>query len=385
MVVNIINKSVPYFLIVLGVVYSPVRWFRRLSFSINKLNKILVVAPYHGIGNLVLLISILKALKKNLPNTKVSVLVGSKVAVELFSQQPYLDEVITFDVKKPNLLKGIQFFRDIILPKRFDLSISTYLGDYFYFSVWPFFAEIPYRIGTYREDQGYFPTNFINTWVMQMDYQKHETEQYLDLIRLLGLNVEKNAPELFVSKVETDFVERYLVEKGINHNELILGVHPGSSHDCSWKRWPLERFLEVTNKFSNIYEAKVLWFVGPAEQDIRRELACLNKKHIIVERLTLKQVVALIGRCQIFLSNDSGLMHIAAAMKVPVVSIFGPTLFERNRPYGDNNILLRKDLPCSPCFKFKPIQCEERKCLDSIKSEEVFQALERQVSCVKTK
>jgi lipopolysaccharide heptosyltransferase II len=335
------------------------------------------MAPYHGIGNLVLLIPMLKVLKKKLPNANISVLLGSKVAVELFSEQLFLDEMITFDAKKTNLFGGIQFFFRKIRPEKFDLSIFTYLGDYFYFSIWPFIAEIPYRIGTYRRDQEYFPTNFVNTWATRMENKKHETQQYLDLLRFLGLRPKETTPELLVSKIESDFVDRYLIGRGIDHNNLILGVHPGSGHIWSWKRWPLDRFVAVANRFSNIYNAKTIFFIGPDEKDIKKALFNINNRHTVIEHLSLKRVIAIIKRCNIFLSNDSGLMHIAAAMKVPVVAIFGPTLYERNRPYGDNNVFLRKNLPCSPCYKFQEIQCEERKCLNTITSEEVFQALEK--------
>lgn len=374
---NIVNKCLPYFLVVAGTIYYPIGWFRRRTFRIERVGKILVMAPYHGIGNLVLLIPMLKVLKKNLPNVKVSVLLGSKVAVELFFEQPFLDEVITFDAKKTNLFGGMEFFFRKIRPKKFDLSISTYLGDYFYFSVWPFIAGIPHRIGTYREDQRYLPTNFINTWVTRMEIQKHETRQYVDLLHFLGLKSENTAPELLVSKIEADFADKYLTVNGIDRNDFILGVHPGSGNKWRWKRWPLSRFLAVADRFSSIYDAKAIFFIGPDDNDIRKDLSGINSRHIIIENLPLKKVIALINRCNIFLSNDSGLMHIAAAMKVPVVAIFGPTLHERNRPYGDNNIIVRKNLPCSPCFKFFDIQCEKKECLNSIKSEEVFKILKK--------
>jgi lipopolysaccharide heptosyltransferase II len=380
---KIINRLLPYVLVAAGIIYSPIRWLRKRTFRIDKVDKILVMAPYPGIGNLVLLIPMLKVLKKNLPSAKVCVLLGSKKAVELFSGQSFLDEVIIFDPKKKNLFGGIHFFFKRIRTEKFHLSIFTYLGDYFYFSVWPFVAGIPYRIGTYAEGQGYFSTNFINTWVARMQNQKHETQQYLDLLQFLGLRYEKTNPELFVSKIDTDFAERYFIEKGIDNNDLILGVHPGSEYKWSWKRWPLDRFVDVTDRFSETYKAKVLFFIGPDEKDIRQALLHLNNNHIIiVENLSLKRVIAIIKRCNIFLSNDSGLMHIATAMKVPVVAVFGPTLYERNRPYGDNNIILRKNLPCSPCFKFQDIQCKERECLNLITSEEVFQALEKQLKAL---
>ncbi|PIV63342.1 MAG: hypothetical protein COS11_07960, partial [bacterium (Candidatus Ratteibacteria) CG01_land_8_20_14_3_00_40_19] len=127
------------------------------------------------------------------------------------------------------------------------------------------------------------------------------------------------------------------------------------------------------------YNAQVIIFGGKQEISLAERVASLMKKNPIIAagKTTLGETAALIERCNLFITNDSGLMHIACAVKTPVVAIFGPTDYRKTGPYSINSAIIRKNLPCSPCYQRGKVKCKELDCFKLITVEEVLEAAER--------
>ena len=161
----------------------------------------------------------------------------------------------------------------------------------------------------------------------------------------------------------------------ISKKTLIVGFHPGSFPDMKYKRWAPEKYAELGNFLCEKFNASIMIFGSSEEQDISEKILKLMRYPPIITtgKTTLRQAAAIIEKCDLFVSNDTGLMHIAAALNVPTIGIFGPTDPRKNSPRGKNTTFIWKNFPCSPCYNTeKAIKCKEAKCLNSISVEEVL-------------
>jgi len=148
-----------------------------------------------------------------------------------------------------------------------------------------------------------------------------------------------------------------------------------------WKQWPLERYRELIERIlEERIEARVVLFGSPAEKEMIEELAggLGSRVTVAAGQTTVKQVAALIEKCNMLVCNDSGLMHVAVAVGTPVVAIYGPTDIRRTAPLGAEHTVIRHELPCSPCFRLEGDEqihlCPHHDCLMTITTDEVFQA-----------
>jgi heptosyltransferase-2 len=151
-----------------------------------------------------------------------------------------------------------------------------------------------------------------------------------------------------------------------------------------WKQWPLERFRELIERIIlEMPTARLVLFGSATEAGMAAELGrgLGSKVMLAAGRTTIKQVAALIERCDMLICNDSGLMHVAVAVGTPVVAIYGPTDINRTAPLGSQHTIIRRQLPCSPCFKLEGDMqvhlCPHHDCLMSITTEEVLAAVRR--------
>jgi len=183
-----------------------------------------------------------------------------------------------------------------------------------------FFAGIPRRIG-YNRKLGILLTDKLEH-TKQLG-QRHEVEYNLDLIRLLG--IEPQTKELFMPLQEKAecWVNELFSSLGIHDSEKLLAIHPGAS--CPSKLWPAERFAETADRLSQGYGFKTLIISGPHDigiaQSVSRNMRTPSVN--LAGRTSLSHLASLLKRCRLFISNDSGPVHIASAVGTPVVSIFG--------------------------------------------------------------
>jgi len=150
-----------------------------------------------------------------------------------------------------------------------------------------------------------------------------------------------------LSDQEIQFGETYLKEQNLYPGKTLVGIHPGSSteHMMIHKRWPSARFSELTDNLEN-HNAKVLIFGGPEEEELMEQVkqSC-SSSPLIIKGLTIRETASVIRQCSLFISNDSGLMHIAVSMNVKTIGIFGPTDHVRTAPYGKRHKVVRKGEP----------------------------------------
>lgn len=287
----------------------------------------------------------LMAVRASFPTAEITVLANPLVS-QLFACHPAVDRVISFDrqgqhsgvtgrLRLACRLRREHFDLAVILPNSFDSALV------------PWLAGIPQRLGKASDGRSLLLTGRYIEPVRQQPL--HEVQYYLELLRHFGISGPECEPCLCTTGQEDDWVAALLAERGIGDGPLI-GINAGASFGSA-KRWYPERFAEVAQQLSAEWNAQVVLFGGPDEQPLVAEIErglqgqCLN----LAGKTTVRELMALIKRCNLLVTNDSGPMHIAAAFGVPLVAIFGPTDHVGTAPYTEKAVVVRTETSCAPC------------------------------------
>ncbi len=329
-----------------GLLYAPWKVWRRFDWIHSPPKKVLVLASHSGVGNTILLLPMLSALRARWPALRLSVLVRSAASADLLRSQPCVNEVLHLPLGKDiSFREEMRLLRKQWADKSFDCAISTFLEPHEENAVRALLSGAKYRISFNRDI-----FRALDTLSLKEIPGGHEIDNHLLIARQLSAG-ERSAPELVVPQASQLTAERILREQGWEDRPRV-GVHPGSDATTAAKRWDLNHFIEVAQAVRRTQpEIQFLFFFGPHEKDLREKFRQKETPGLqAVGELPLMDTAALIKSCHAFLANDSGLMHMAAAVGVPTVAIFGPTIASKNAPVGDRHSVIREALPCSPCY-----------------------------------
>ena len=335
-----------------------------------------------GMGNAILYTPVINSLVSNYPNATIDLILSNFSAKCLLDGYPGIRNIIYWPKKETSFFNVIKML--IILRKeKYDLFIGSFLDKSIKVSVFAFLLNIPVRVGFSNKWWEIFYTHKI-----QIQEQKHEVEYNLDLLRAISVNKISKNMSLFLNNNEKQYADEYIQNNNLNTVEYIVGFHPGSGTDIgnNIKRWPIDKFIEVANELTKTLNSSVLLFGGKDEINLA-EIMISNmdlKPLSLTGNTDIRQTAALIAKCDLFITNDSGLMHIAAAQNVPVIAIFGPTLAWKNYPWQVKNKIIKSNLLCSPCYNFKVIKCESIRCLKEIKSSDVLNAIKELITEIST-
>ena len=201
---------------------------------------------------------------------------------------------------------------------------------------------------------------------------------YLEICRWLGLEVPPNPrPSLFIGADLRRRGDTLLAKYGIGESDFVIGVTPGASFGSS-KCWPAEHFAELAELVQSRFQAKIILFCGPGEDEVSREILGRTKADIIDARsggFDLEVLKPLVKRCNLFITNDTGPRHYAVAFDVPIVVLMGSTDPRYTDANTEQTIVVRKDLDCSPCHK--KVCPRQHECMTEIRPAEVLAAAER--------
>jgi heptosyltransferase-2 len=204
----------------------------------------------------------------------------------------------------------------------------------------------------------------------------HVVDLYLECLRPLGIDVPRDRPRLSLSEDDLKFREEFSREHQLSGPRPLVGLHPGARWPS--KRWPAERFARLGRELRERSNAKILVFGGPEEKDLAYWVADeIGQPAQLALNLSLGQLMALIGGCDLFVTNDSGPMHLGTALGVPVVAIFGPTHPMLGFwPLGEEDTILTAGLSCSPCSLHGERGCPRKnwRCLEGIHVKDVLRA-----------
>lgn len=334
----------------------------------------IVVRMPNWLGDLVMATPVLAELKAKWPQAKITAMCQSNVA-GLLKNDPNVDEIFSF--KRPSGWLRRDEHRDIIRTLRhgnFDLGI---LLTHSFSSAWWFWrAGIPKRVGYlghYRKilltDAVPYPKNIES---------QHLVLTYKMLLKSIGISpAEESSPTLYVSPEEHKNAQDLLKQYGVEFGDVLVGINPGAAYGSA-KCWLPERFKEVAEKLLCYPNVKIIFFGDAAGASLVNEICAGMPDRVInlAAKTNLRQLIALIQMCHVFLTNDSGPMHIAAALGTPLLALFGSTSDVKTGPYN-NGTVIHKHVECSPCYQRTcPI---DFRCMRSISAAEVIQHLEKMV------
>ncbi len=203
------------------------------------------------------------------------------------------------------------------------------------------------------------------------DGSVHIIDHFLKSLDALDISYANKIPKVFLHDEDICFGNDFIRERIVDPRKILVVLHPGSG--SRQKCWPVERFAALINRLNREMQAHVFLVSGPADGEIVEELkAKVKGKFFLIDRLSLPKLAAIIEQCDLFIGNDSGITHLAAAMGVRTVAIFGPTDPKMWGPRGERVKILYKKAYCSPCLAEKRRNCSPQTCLENIKIEDVL-------------
>ena len=322
---------------------------------LEDIKKMLIIRT-DGIGDVLNSTPAISALRRTYQNAHISIVVKPHGA-EIVSLNPEIDEIIVYDpaINHKSWIDKIRFFKRL-RSENYDTAIVLHNSSMSNFMAYVCGAKI--RVGRKSEQKRFSHT--LTRWVSHFDPKgtKHEIDRNIDIVNLLNVENGSHQLKFFLSDDERQYAEDFLRLNGLldeykAKNSLfhLVGVHPGgSSYD---KLWSPENFAEIVNKLIGDFNARVILFSGPNEDELVQSIMKNVNYPLVLASNRLRQFAALVEKCSLFLCNDSGPMHIAAALNIPTVAIFGSTDHIRWRPYNKNAKIVRKDMDCWPCSAHK--------------------------------
>lgn len=335
----------------------------------------IVVRGPNWLGDAVMCEPALSQVRTLFPQADITLLVKPGIA-DLLAQHPAVNRTLVYDDRGRHAgLVGKWTLAGVLRRHRFDLAIL--FQNAFEAALISFLAGIPRRFGYATDGRTLLLTDPVT--VPPRTAQRHQVEYYWDLLKPLGGHGPAPAPRLFVTPDESALIAGRLADAGIGPSDLVIGVNPGSTYGHA-KRWLPDRYAEVVNRVVKDAQSRSGARVGVAilgakgEEPLGKTIADQIKTRTVVcsGQTTVRELMALVKRCQLFLTNDTGPMHVAAAFQVPLVAVFGPTDWQTTSPFGVDAKLVRQPVSCAPCLLREcPI---DHRCMTGVTVEQVYAA-----------
>jgi heptosyltransferase-2 len=338
----------------------------------EEIHRILIRAA-NWVGDAVMSTPMIRAVRRDFPRTEVHILAKPWVA-PVFEHSPDVDRIIPYDARGRHAsVRGILRLCGELRAVGFDLAVLV--QNAFEAALIARLSGIPRRLGYDTDGRALLLTHPVP--MTRRLKRRHQIDYYLGILEGAGLGTAGRETTLVVSASERVRAARILKKAGAACTDGIIGLNPGAAFGGA-KRWPPERFAELGRRLrSRCAPRPVVIFGGPGEaalgHAIRREIGggCIN----LAGRTTLREAIALIDRCRLFITNDSGLMHVADALKIPLIAVFGPTNHTTTSPSAPLSRVVREPMPCSPCMKPEcPIDApkEHHRCMRAVTVERVW-------------
>jgi heptosyltransferase-2 len=300
--------------------------------DLSQCKKILVVRT-DEIGDVVLTSPLLRELRRNAPGASITLVVKPEVR-NLVELCPYVDEILTYDWRTSGRhwlfqrhLRAFRLARTSLWNRRFDCAlIPRFDTDYYYATLIAYMSGARRRISyselvSERKAELNLGYDSLLSDAMRGQANKHEIELAFDVLRTLGGKVVDRSLEVWLNDDDKAHADAIIAQSGHFEQRRLIALGLGAG--APYKMWPLENFIGLGKWLARIEDAQLLLVGGPQERVLGREFAAKTGGKVLdcCGQLTLRQTAALLGRCSLYIGNDTGVMHLAAAQKVPVVEI----------------------------------------------------------------
>ncbi len=308
------------------------------------LNKILI-RGVNWIGDAVMTLPAVASVRAAYPGAHLSILAKPPVA-DIYKMFSAADEILPYPRKFDNA-PGVLRLAYSLRSKKFDAAIL--LQNAIEGAIIALAAGIGVRAGYNSDGRGFLLTHPVRRSADIL--RVHQIDYYLEMVKALGCADVGREPHLetFISPARAASIVRQHLPNG---RETLIGIAPGATYGPA-KRWLPERFAQAGDHLAKELNAEVLLFGGGDDRETAEQVRGQAQTDMInlAGRASLVDSVHLISQCRLFLSNDSGLMHVAGGLNIPTVAIFGSTNPVTTSPAGERTMLVRKETSCSPCLK----------------------------------
>jgi heptosyltransferase-2 len=335
--------------------------------------KILIRAT-NWVGDAIMALPAIRAIGHR-PDASISILARSYVA-DIYRDQNVADELIIYDHRGKHAgIQGRERLASELRSGGFDVAILLQNAFDAAWLAWR--AGVPQRIGYARDGRSILLTKAVPV-PKPGEIPAHEKFYYLELLRRSGwIDYIPDEPfiKLHVAKSSRTRATAQLVAAGVRLHAIKLAIGAGASYGSA-KCWPPSRFAELANQLQAQWDADVILFGAAGETDVSSAIASEMKRAPIdlTGKTTVADLPALLSHCHVFIGNDSGAMHVAAAVGLPAVAIFGPTDPVGTAPVTPRHTIVRQQPYCSPCFLRRcPI---DHRCMTRITTSEVEAAVD---------
>ncbi len=353
--------------------------------------KVLLINPF-GIGDVLFSTPLIEDIKRELPRSRICY-ICNKRTVEVLEKCPDLERVFVFEKgdyrelwKKNRFTAFKNFFRflGMIRRERFDLAIDMSMGHQY--SLFLALIGVPLRVGFNYKGRGRFLTDRIE---FDGFNDRPIGEYYKDLLRTAGFKCQSAPTHIWWDKDDEIGVDNFFNENGLTGPGPIIGITPGGGvsfgvKNIAFKRWPARRFAELADLITGRLGGKVILIWGPQEEGLVEEILRLAKADILIApKTTIREMAALMSKCDCVVCNDSGPLHVAVAAGTKTVSIFGPSDESVYGPYpkAGAHSTVTCDIGCRPCYKkFRIPDCKSLDCLNNLSARRVLSFMEGKIA-----
>lgn len=370
------------------------RWKKR-TVDLMNVSRVLLVR-LDEIGDVVMTSSFLRELRRNLPNVWITLVVKPAVH-NLVELCPYVNEVLAYEWRTSGRFaeqrrhgRALRLSLRYLWRNRFDLAIlPRWDADYYHGTFLTYFSGAPRRVGysanvSKSKQRLYSGLDCLLSHKLEDSDPKHEIEHNLDVIRFLGGKVQEDQLELWLGEDDETFAEKVLSSNGVHPKDLLLafGLGAGSKR----RMWPIDNFVKIGRWLREEYNTRIVAAGGKGEESLGQEIHHQLGEAVIntTGRTTLRQTAALLKRCHLYVGNDAGPMHLAAAARIPVIEISchpvqGSVVHvnspRRFGPWGVPHLVLQPQKPLAPCSD--GCSATEAHCILNVGVAQVKEAVEK--------
>ncbi len=334
----------------------------------------ILIRAANWVGDAVMSTPMIRAVRGNFPHAHISILAKPWVA-PVFENSPDINKILLYEAggRHKGISGILQLAKDL---RAYDFDMAILVQNAFEAALISFLAGIPIRTGYNTDGRTFLLTHAVP---MSKEIKKrHQIQYYLGILEGLGLHTFGQEMNLEISVSDRKRAAEILKNLNISDDNGIIGINPGAAYGSA-KRWPKDRYAQLCRKLRQIHrDMPVIVFGGPDEAELGREICqwagegCFS----LAGQTNLGEAMSLIARCRLFITNDSGLMHVAAALHIPQIAIFGPTDYSTTSPADSASRMIRVPTPCSPCLK-QECPLKHHQCMKAINVDMVFREAEQ--------
>ncbi len=332
----------------------------------------ILIRSTNWIGDAIMTTPAVRSIRKNFPDAEITLLALPWVA-DVFASCPHIDHIFIYEKNgRHQGLKGKLRLAADLRRKQFDITIL--LQNAFEAALITRLAGIPVRAGYTTDGRGLLLTHGVRK---AADIGlRHQVYYYQEMLAGLGLHTgdKKSRLELFLDPAAVQEADTLLKERVGIEMKPIIGLNPGAAYGPA-KRWPAVKYGQLARRLAQETNGIIVIFGTDADQEAAAEITatCNDQVLDLTGKTSLALALALINRCHLFVTNDSGLMHVAAALNRPLLAIFGSTDHIATGPWSERAEIIRHHKECSPCMK---THCpkDHFQCMEQITVDEVAEA-----------